>query len=129
MSDRTKRQVLEMSMGVLVHNLVLAGICLIWFREISVFLGILVGMLLAEGLLISIAMSTELCVASANENYASKKMAFHAMIRSFSVIAVIGILWRFTTVNLLTAALGALGMKTGAYLYPFAHKIMNHKAK
>lgn len=129
MSDRTKRQVLEMSMGVLVHNLALAGICLVWFREISVFLGILVGMLLAEGLLISIAMSTELCVDSANENYASKKMAFHAMIRSFAVIAVIGILWRFTSVNLLTAALGALGMKTGAYLYPFAHKIMNHKAK
>ena len=129
MSDRTKRQVLEMCVGVGIHSLVLALICMIWFRELSVFLGILIGMALAMGLLVSIAMSTELCVESASENYATKKMAMHAVIRSLAVITVIGILWKFTKINILTVALGALGMKTGAYLYPWVHKIMNHKAE
>lgn len=129
MSDNTKRQVLEMSVGIGIHNLILAVICLIWFRELPVFLGILIGLCVAVGLLVSIAMSTELCVESANEGYATKKMAMHAVIRSFAVIAVVAVLWKFTKVNILTVALGTLGMKTGAYLYPWVHKIMNHKAE
>lgn len=129
MSDSTKRQVLEMCVGVGIHNLVLAVICLIWFRELSVFLGILIGLCVAVGLLVSIAMSTELCVESGSENYAAKKMAVHAVIRSLAVIAVVGVLWKFTKINILTMALGVLGMKTGAYLYPWVHKIMNHKAE
>ena len=33
MSDETKKQVILMSVGIVLHNLVLFLICLIWFRS------------------------------------------------------------------------------------------------
>ena len=82
MSDETKKQVILMSVGIVLHNLVLFLICLIWFRSAPVFLGILTGMAAAELWLLSMAYSTELCAASADENYARKKMVTHALLRS-----------------------------------------------
>lgn len=73
MSDSIRKQVLEMYVGVVLHNLVLAAICLVRFRSVPVFLGLLAGMLGAFGLLASIAVSAELCAASGDEAYASKK--------------------------------------------------------
>ena len=87
MSDETKKQVILMSVGIVLHNLVLFLICLIWFRSAPVFLGILTGMAAAELWLLSMAYSTELCAASADENYARKKMVTHALLRS-------GRIWR-----------------------------------
>ena len=128
MSDGTKRQVCEMSVGILLHNLILSGICLIWFREASVFIGILIGMIIAIGLLCSIAISTEICVEFGEKEYARKKMVSHAILRSLATVAIVGLLWKFTPVNILAVAIATLGMKTGSYLYPWVHKILNHKA-
>ncbi len=128
MSDSIRKQVLEMYVGVVLHNLVLAAICLVRFRSVPVFLGLLAGMLGAFGLLASIAVSAELCAASGDEAYASKKMAAHALLRGLGIIAAVAVLWKFTDINILAAALGLLGMKTGAYLYPAVHKFLNHRA-
>ena len=106
-----------MSIGILLHNLVLLLICLIFFRTVPVIAGIFVGAAAAELLLISIARSTELCVESADGAYSSRKMVIHSLIRSLSVIILVCLLWKFTSINLLTVVLGALGLKTGAYLY------------
>ena len=121
MSEETRRQILEMSVGVLLHNLLLAVVCLFWFREFSVFLGILAGGVGAEILLVSMAYSTELCVAVGDENYAKRKMILHAL-------AAAALLWKFTEINILAAVLGTLGLKSGAYLYPVVHKFLNHPA-
>ena len=128
MSEETRRQILEMSVGVLLHNLLLAVVCLFWFREFSVFLGILAGGVGAEILLVSMAYSTELCVAVGDENYAKRKMILHALARSFSVLAAAALLWKFTEINILAAVLGTLGLKSGAYLYPVVHKFLNQPA-
>ena len=48
MSDETKKQVILMSVGIVLHNLVLFLICLIWFRSVPVFFGILTGMAAAS---------------------------------------------------------------------------------
>ena len=64
MSDMTKRQVVGMSIGILIHNMILLLICLIFFRTVPVIAGVLIGAAAAEVLLISIARSTELCVES-----------------------------------------------------------------
>ena len=55
MSDETKKQVILMSVGIVLHNLVLFLICLIWFRSVPVFFGILTGMAAAELWLLSMA--------------------------------------------------------------------------
>ena len=118
MSDKTKRQVVGMSIGILIHNMILLLICLIFFRTVPVIAGVLIGAAAAEVLLISIARSTELCVESADGAYSSKKM----LIRSLCAVILVCLLWKFTTINLLAVVLGALGLKTGAYVYPVLQK-------
>lgn len=128
MSEETKRQVIEMSLGIVAHNLVIFLICLIWFRSLQNLLGVLIGMAAAILSLCSMAHSTELCVEAADEDYAKRKMTVHAICRSLAVFAVLALLWKFTEINLFTVVLGILGLKTGAYLYPAVHKFMDHKA-
>ena len=127
MSDDVKKQVMEMSVGIVLHNLVLTVGAFLWFRELPVFLGILVGTAAAVGLLCSMAYSTELCIESGDEGYAQNKMRMHAIFRSVTVFGGIILLWRFIDINPLAAALGTLGLKTGAYLYPLIHRTLNHK--
>ena len=74
-----------MSIGILIHNMILLLICLIFFRTVPVIAGVLIGAAAAEVLLISIARSTELCVESADGAYSSKKMVIHSLIRSLCV--------------------------------------------
>lgn len=127
MSDEIKQQMMEMSVGIVLHNLVLLLGSLIWFRELPVILGILIGAVGAAAMLYSMAWSTELCAGSGSENYARKKMTLHAVLRGLTAIVVIIVLWRFTNINPLAVVLGMLGLKSGAYLYPTVHRHWNHK--
>lgn len=111
-----------MSIGILIHNMILLLICLIFFRTVPVITGVLIGAVAAEVLLISIARSTELCVESADGTYSSKKMVIHSLIRSLCAVILVCLLWKFTTINLLAVVFGALGLKTGAYVYPVLQK-------
>ncbi|MCI7794895.1 MAG: ATP synthase subunit I [Lachnospiraceae bacterium] len=129
MSDEIRQQVFEMSVGIVLHNLILLLGSLIWFRELSVLLGILIGAAGAFALLYSMAWSTELCAGSGDENYARKKMTVHAVLRGLTVFAAVIILWRFTNINPLAVVLGVLGLKSGAYLYPTVHRHWNHKER
>ena len=97
-----------MSIGILIHNMILLLICLIFFRTVPVIAGVLIGAAAAEVLLISIA--------------SSKKMVIHSLIRSLCAVILVCLLWKFTTINLLAVVLGALGLKTGAYVYPVLQK-------
>ena len=110
-----------MSIGILIHNMILLLICLIFFRTVPVIAGVLIGAAAAEVLLISIARSTELCVESADGAYSSKKMVIHSLIRSLCAVILVCLLWKFT-INLLAVVFGALGLKTGAYVYPVLQK-------
>ena len=92
MSEETKRQVVEMSVGIVAHNLVIFLVCLIWFRSLSNFLGILTGMAAAILSLCSMAHSTELCVDAADEDYARRKMTIHAICRSLVLFLVMVLL-------------------------------------
>ena len=111
-----------MSIGILIHNMILLLICLIFFRTVPVIAAA------AEVLLISIARSTELCVESADGAYSSKKMVIHSLIRSLCAVILVCLLWKFTTINLLAVVFGALGLKTGAYVYPVLQKRTDRKA-
>ena len=100
-----------MSIGILIHNMILLLICLIFFRTVPVIAGVLIGAAAAEVLLISIARSPELCVETGD-----------GLIRSLCAVILVCLLWKFTTINLLAVVLGALGLKTGAYVYPVLQK-------
>lgn len=129
MSDEMKKQVLEMSAGIVIHALVLMLGALIWFRETDVFLGILVGAAAACALLWSMAYSTEMCMEFGDAEFARKKMVMHSTLRSLAIFAGLAAVWKFTDISLLAAALGILGLKTGAYLYPAVHRLLTKKGK
>lgn len=129
MSDEMKRQIWEMSVGIGIHALVLLAGAAIWFREIPVFLGILLGAVAACLLLYSMAYTTEMCMEFADEDFAKKKMVSHSIVRSLAVFAGLALILNFTDINLLAVVLGLLGLKTGAYLYSFVHKKLDHKAE
>ncbi|MBQ5698870.1 MAG: hypothetical protein IIV75_04220, partial [Lachnospiraceae bacterium] len=75
------------------------------------------------------AYSTEMSMEFADEDFAKKKMVSHSIIRSLAIFAGLALIWKFTEINLVALALGILGLKTGAYLYPYVHKILDHKAE
>ena len=129
MSDEIKRQVLEMSVGIGVHALILLIGAAIWFREIPVFLGNLLGAAAACLLLYSMAYTTEMCMEFADEEFTKKKMVSHSILRSLAVFAGLAVILNFTDINLIAVVLGLLGLKTGAYLYSFVHKKLDHKAE
>ena len=99
-----------MSIGILIHNMILLLICLIFFRTVPLITGVLIGA------------AAELCVESADGAYSSKKMVIHSLIRSLCAVILVCLLWKFTTINLLAVVFGALGLKTGAYVYPVLQK-------
>lgn len=128
MSEAIKKQVFEMSAGIVLHNLFLTAGAILWFRELSVFLGIAVGTIFAIALLCSMAYSTELCIEFADEEFARKKMTMHAMLRTLAVFAGVIVVWKVIDINPLALVLALFGLKTGTYLYPFIHRLFDHKA-
>lgn len=129
MSDKIKKQVLEMSVGIVLHALVLILGAAIWFRRLNVFLGIFVGAAAACMLLRSMAYSTEMSMEFGDEEFAKRKVVLHSAARSLAIFLGLAVICKFTDINLLAVALGILGLKTGAYLYPAVHKFMDRKKK
>lgn len=128
MTDETKKLVVEMSAGILLWNLflgaagALAGPALGWSR-MSIFLGVLVGAVSAEAMLIHMAIITERVLESRNESYANKTTVIHSIVRKLVFIVLLAvILWKFPQVNPLAVVLGTMGLKAGAYLQPLLHR-------
>lgn len=124
MTDETKRLLLQMSAGIVIWNLLLAAAgyllapSLGWSGS-SMILGAVCGALLAEGMLVHMAVITEKAIGSCDEAYANKTTLIHSILRRlvFFVILVL-ILWKVPQVNALAVVLGVMGLKAGAYLQP-----------
>lgn len=124
MTAETKKLVLEMSAGILLWNLLLAlagallGPVLGWTR-ISICLGLIVGGLCGEAMLVHMAVITERVLDSGNEAYANKTTVIHAVCRKLAYIFLLfAILWKVPQVNVMAVVLGTMGLKAGAYLQP-----------
>ncbi len=127
MGKDLKEQIFEMCIGVVAYELILCVICLIFFREWNVFLGILVGTLGAMAFIVNIGQSVEQCVDSEDPDYAKKSMRAHSVRRQMTVLIVTVLAAKFTDMNLVAAMAALLGIKPGAYLYPIVHKLRNRK--
>lgn len=128
MTSETKKLVLEMSAGILLWNLFLAAVgCwlgpLLGWSRISVLLGLAIGLLAAELMLVHMAVITEKVLDSCDQSYANKTTVIHSMIRKFVYIfLLILLLWKFPQINPLAVVLGSMGLKAGAYLQPLLHR-------
>ena len=129
LSRSTKRLLVEMSIGIILYNLLLG--VLAWvilsgtsYQVSSVLWGLSAGAVGAILMLIHMAVIMERALDSQNESYANKTTIVQGMIRKVVLVAVLLLCWRVFRVDLLAMVIGAMGMKAGAYLQPLIHKII-----
>lgn len=117
----------------LILELVLYGIVIqlagVWFVEdrLRYSTGLWIGIAVAAGMAINMAVVILDTVDSMAEKRASRKSAVFAVVRYFVAAAAIVITGVFNLGNLITMFIGIMGLKVAAYLQPFAHKfLMRH---
>ncbi len=130
LSRSTKRLLVEMSIGIILYNLLLG--VLAWvilsgtsYQVSSVLWGLSAGAVGAILMLIHMAVIMERALDSQNESYANKTTIVQGMIRKVVLVAVLLLCWRVFRVNPLAMVIGIMGMKAGAYLQPLIHKILS----
>lgn len=132
LSKGTKRVLVEMSVGVVLYNLLLmAAACLVLpkvsYPVIPVVKGLLVGAAGAVLMLVHMAVMAERAIDSRNEDYANKLTVAQGMIRKLVFVAAIFFFWRVLHADLLAAVVGAMGMKAGAYLQPLVRRLSGYR--
>ncbi len=130
LSRSTKQLLVEMSIGIILYNLLLG--VLAWvilsgtsYQVSSVLWGLLAGAVGAILMLIHMAVIMERALDSQNESYANKTTIVQGMIRKVVLVAALLLCWRVFRVNPLAMVIGIMGMKAGAYLQPLIHKILS----
>ncbi|MGN0157777.1 MAG: hypothetical protein ACI39W_01330 [Brotaphodocola sp.] len=132
LSKETKRTLIEMSVGIILFDLllcILAWICLprIPYPVIPVLKGLGVGAAAAILMLIHMAVVTERVLSSQNESYANKHTVAQSMLRKIVFLAALFFVWRTFQADLLATVIGTMGMKAGAYLQPLIRKLSGYK--
>lgn len=129
MEKTTKILVAEISAGILAHNALCAVLAGLFFPEPAVFAGLLLGMACAILMIVHMAFCLERSMDTGDYSAANKKTVVGSVIRNFCyLILLLVILWRFPDkINVLAVVIGALGLKTGAYLQPVVHGIFCKK--
>ena len=128
LSKSTKRLLIEMSVGIILYNLLLGILSCVLLPKVSypvipVLLGLLVGAVGAILMLVHMAVMTERALESQNENYANKFTVAQSLLRKVVFVAALFFCWRVLKIDLLAAVIGAMGMKAGAYLQPLVRKV------
>ncbi|MDO4267673.1 MAG: hypothetical protein Q4C73_04295 [Eubacteriales bacterium] len=128
LSRPTKRLLLEMSVGVILWNLVLAVLAAVFLPGFSypvkpVILGLITGAAGAMLMLVHMAVITERALDSQSESYANKFTVAASLLRKVVFVAALAFLWRIVKIDLLAAVIGAMGMKAGAYLQPLVRRV------
>lgn len=130
LTRKSKQLILEMSVGIVLYNLVLGILAWVLLPKTSypvlpVIKGLFAGALGAILMLVHMAVMTERVLESQNENYANRTTVIHGIIRKVVFVVALLACWRWFQIDLLAAVIGAMGMKAGAYLQPLVHKVSN----
>ena len=126
-SKETKKLIKEMSVGIVLYNLILAVLAFLLMRYLDrpvqpVMGGIAFGTVSAVLMIIHMGITTERTLGSGNEAYANKNTVIHSLLRKVIYVAVLGLIWYVFRIDLLAAIIASMGMKAGAYLQPWVHK-------
>lgn len=112
----------------LVLGIILYGIVIeltgVWFVEdkLRYTTGLLIGIALACGMAINIAVVLQDSVDIYGEAHAKAKIITKSILRYIVVVVVFFVMMKWNLGNLFTAFIGVLGLKVSAYLQPFIHK-------
>lgn len=131
MTDDTRHLVLEMSIGMMIYEVVLGLLAVIFrsglehigFSLMPVLLGLAVGFGADVMMLIHMAHITERAAASMDEAYANKTTVIHSIIRRVIFIIALFVLGSRPQIDAVAMIIGALSLKTGALLQPIVRRV------
>lgn len=113
----------ELVVGIIVYGIAieLAGV---WFvaDKLRYTTGLFVGIALACGMAINMAIVLQDAVDVYGESRAQAKIIAKSILRYAIVVIVFFAMMKWNLGNLITAFIGVLGLKVSAYLQPFTHK-------
>jgi hypothetical protein len=114
--------------GILLYG-VAAELIGVWFvaDKVRYSTGLLVGILLACGMAINMAVVLQDAMALQGEQHARMKIVLKSVLRYLIVVAVFFVMMKWNLGNLYSAFLGVVGLKVSAYLQPVAHKFIISK--
>ena len=112
-------------LGILVYGCIveLLGV---WFvtDRLHYTTGLIIGIALACGMAINIAIVLEDSVQIYGESHAKAKIIAKSVLRYVVVVIVFFLMMKWNLGNLITAFIGVLGLKVSAYLQPFTHRVI-----
>lgn len=112
-------------LGILVYG-ILVELIGVWFvsDKLRFTTGLAIGVALACGMAINIAVVLRDAVEIYGESRAQAKIIAKSILRYVIVVIVFFLMMKFNIGNLFSAFIGVLGLKISAYLQPFAHKLI-----
>lgn len=115
----------ELILGIVVYG-VLAELIGVWFvtDKVRYSTGLLIGITLAVGMAVHIAVVIRDAVELYGERGAGNKVIGKSVLRYVVVVIVFFVMMKFRLGSLFSAFIGVLGLKIAAYLQPFTHKVI-----
>lgn len=110
-------------MGILIYG-ILAEFIGVWCvsDKLRYTTGLAIGIVLACGMAINIAVVLRDAVDIYGESMARTKIIAKSVLRYIVVVVVFFVMMKWNIGNLFAAFIGVMGLKVSAYLQPFAHK-------
>lgn len=114
----------ELNLGIIAFAVLIEAVLLIFFPDkIYNSIGLLVGALCGIGMAIHMAYCLEISL-TLDEKGATSHVRKMTVIRYICVCLVLVLFGVFKIGNPLTFIFGVMGLKIGAYLQPFTHKVL-----
>ncbi len=98
----------------------------VWFAKdrLQYTAGLWIGIALAIGMAINMAIVILDTVEAMEEGRSSRKSLLYAVVRYFVLVASFLAVWYWKVGNVVAMFAGVMGLKVAAYLQPFTHKLM-----
>ena len=110
-------------LGIVFYGLAL-WLVGIWFvgDRIQYTVGLWIGVALAAGMTVNMAIVILDTVEAMEENRSSRKPLLYAVVRYVVLVAAFLAVWYLKIGNVIAMFAGVMGLKIAAYLQPFTHK-------
>lgn len=114
-------------LGILFYG-ALVQLVGVWFvqNRLLYSTGLWIGIVLAMGMAIHMAVVIEDAVTLYGESGAKSKVITWSLLRYLVVVVVFFVTAKFQLGNILMVFVGVMGLKAAAYLQPFIHKALYH---
>lgn len=124
MGKDTKNLIFEVSLGIVLFTAAACLLALVFFPQRAVFLGLLLGMVLAIAMFLSMAVVLEGSMRTEDPKTVQKRSVISAVVRYLVLIIIlVTVIRRFEDqFNPVAVVIGVLGLKAGAYLQPVIHR-------